>query len=390
MKTEIEIDLGYSPGRDDGSLWMVWFSCLTEMMLTCILVFISVWAIAKTSLFDYVPFLVVGDESLHVPSSGNQYRRLAIDLSSIYFFAILFYFGLMSFVAHHAKIFNHHLTREFTISPRSPRTDSVFGNAATTAATAVMGAGMAEYQRGQEWFGKYMPHDIKGRLQKDSGNVEAKELKDMYGKDWSSFPLAKYLIMNVHVNMSAAFAFGWMLWMPIVVCFFIFTFLHRFEQMGYIRIMAFFSGLSFFLIVGIAYYTKGISEFFESDPEEIETKYHDSFHTTWCNTETVVLKTLQFTLFVVYYGVARMVCQTWMWELHFKAVLALTICAMLLSIMFVLLVSPALPSFCAVMAMPPYVNNRNLTFMLYASKHDYGDGTGSKSLSASQFAKAKN
>ena len=36
------------------------------------------------------------------------------------------------------------------------------------------------------------------------------------------------------------------------------------------------------------------------------------------NTESIALGALQFTMFVVCYGVARMICQPWMWQETFS------------------------------------------------------------------------
>merc|ERR1719491_551294 len=81
-------------------------------------------------------------------------------------------------------------------------------------------------------------------------------------------------------------------------------------------------------------------------------------------TEAWVMCGLQFSLFFVCYGVARMICQPWMWELHFWPVFTLSLVALVSAILFVWLVSPAIPNFCGAMAMPPYVDDDNMQMML--------------------------
>merc|ERR1719207_393975 len=88
-----------------------------------------------------------------------------------------------------------------------------------------------------------------------------------------------------------------------------------------------------------------------------------SIHET-LNTEGIALGALQFTMWVLGYGVARMICQPWMWELHFWPVLTLTILALVSAALFVWLVAPAIPSFCALESIPPYVDHENLRTML--------------------------
>merc|ERR1719262_1246278 len=93
-----------------------------------------------------------------------------------------------------------------------------------------------------------------------------------------------------------------------------------------------------------------------------ETSRKKTIHNTF-PTETIVLGLLQFSLFFVCYGVARMICQTWMWELHFWPVLTLTVVAFICAALFILLIAPAIPSFCAAIAMPPYVDKNNFQCM---------------------------
>merc|ERR1719498_1219030 len=100
---------------------------------------------------------------------------------------------------------------------------------------------------------------------------------------------------------------------------------------------------------------------------EANHQYEQSLHTSY-DTEGIVIKLLQFTVFFTTYGIARMICQPWMWQMHFWPVLYLTIAAFILVIAFMVLAAPGIPSFCAVMALPPYVNPVNLKVMVLAAK----------------------
>merc|ERR1719498_150870 len=91
----------------------------------------------------------------------------------------------------------------------------------------------------------------------------------------------------------------------------------------------------------------------------VHTKHH---------TEAYVLRAMKFALFFQCYGVARMVLQGWMWELHFWPVLFITLSAIVLAICFIIFVAPAIPNFCTAMAMPPYINRVNLRIMLFIAK----------------------
>merc|ERR1719321_2075238 len=113
----------------------------------------------------------------------------------------------------------------------------------------------------------------------------------------------------------------------------------------------------------MAWYIRGIGKSFD----DAETPRAAIVHSTH-NTELIVLRVFQFALFFLCYGVARMICQPWMWNLHFWTVLCLTVVAFIKVILFVTLISPAIPSFCAVMALPPNVDSDNLAVMLHVAR----------------------
>lgn len=372
--SKLEILLGDPPGRDDGSLYIVWFNSLGEMMLTCILVYATVWIFCQTPFIDSVPFLIGygHSEGFHLPTTGNQYRKLFIDCSSIYFFSLLFYFMVMFPVARDAKSLTHKLTKGFGATPRgdeergwpesSQQLLKSIKHSRTLASGAVMGSlarSQSNFEKDREWFASCMDDEIASRSE-----PEAAELKQTLGHDWNSFPLPQYLIMQLHLDMTSLFAFSWTLWLPVVVCFACFAFLHFAYHLGYIRIMMCFSVLALAITISIGWWIKSISMFMHEGKEEVEHEYKNSIHTKY-KTDRWVIQALKFSLFFLFYGVARMVCQPWMWELHYWPVLFLTIFAIIIAIVFVTLVAPALPSFCAVMALPPYVNPENLKVMVY-------------------------
>merc|ERR1719326_411904 len=143
--------------------------------------------------------------------------------------------------------------------------------------------------------------------------------------------------------------------------------LHRFAHLGYVRIMGFFALVTLLIIIVVAMFSKSVVKEIreEKDPEPGAKK--ESIHNKY-PTEMIYLGMLQFALFVLCYGVARMICQPWMWELHFWPVVCLTVVAILSGILFVTLVSPGIPSFCALQSVPPYVDPDNLQTMLHIAK----------------------
>jgi hypothetical protein len=366
---EFIIALGDFTGRDDGSMYLVWLTCLSEMMLTCILVFITVWVICKTTLIDIIPFLVSAP-GFHMPNSGDQYRRLLVDLSSIYFFAILMYFILVFPIAGHATSLTHKLSKGFDVATPRPEAGVVtLGHIAS----AVSQADLKGRLGNRTWFAEAMKNEI------DSTHIpQAKELKEtvdtLYNGDWGKFPMPRYLVMNVHDHTQEFFEFAWYLWLPIVICYLCFAGFHRFLFMGYLRIMMAFTVIALLLIIAIGMYTVRKSEAFhvkKSGDHHVKIKNEEGQHLhKRMNTEFYILKSLQFVMFFQLYGVARMIGQPWMWELHFWPVLGLTVFALVWGILFIMFVAPVIPSFVAVMAVPPYVNKDNVKLMLHTVRVD--------------------
>merc|ERR1719316_2406725 len=103
--------------------------------------------------------------------------------------------------------------------------------------------------------------------------------------------------------------------------------LHRYQHMGYIRIMGALLLTFIVVLLGMA--------------------------------EWVMVFVLHYILFFLCYGAARFLCQKWMWQLHFWPVFMLLCLIVLLSAVFVFLIAPMIPLFAAAMAMPPYVDPSN-------------------------------
>merc|ERR1719482_2405497 len=106
------------------------------------------------------------------------------------------------------------------------------------------------------------------------------------------------------------------------------------------------------MIITMGYATKSfVRKIVENELNDVEQTVEKSkgFHEKH-NTELIFLGVMEFALFFVCYGIARMICQPWMWELHFWAVTILTCIALISAAIFVFLVAAGIPSFLCVMA----------------------------------------
>merc|ERR1719265_1366878 len=86
-----------------GTMYILWLNIFAEQMMVCLLVFLTVWLIAKTHLVEVFPVIIKPSDDMHVPHNADEYRRLALDICTIFFFAIVFYFSLMFSVAHNTR-----------------------------------------------------------------------------------------------------------------------------------------------------------------------------------------------------------------------------------------------------------------------------------------------
>jgi len=366
-----------------GTVLVVWLHCFADQMLVCIFVFLTVWILAKTPLVEFIPQIIKPSEDMHVPHAGEEYSRLAIDCCTIFFFAMVFYFGLMFSVAHEIRNTTSDL-EEF--EQETPRTQKRTKPSLLHQRT-IVNAAMGSVTRSADAFSNTQKHFVKHVRQQMAArdDPELKEISRLLNDDFNNFPLSKYLKMNIRMTGVQLFMFSWMMWLPVICLFLCLLLLHRFAHMGYVRIMGVAAVVVLLMIASMGWYTKALVKSIqekadEEDMEEMKSKEKKVHEVV--STESIVLGALEFALFFVCYGVARMICQPWMWELHFWPVLILSIVALLSAGLFVFIVAPGIPSFLCVMSLPPYVDPDDMAMMKHCAL------TSSKSSSPRSSAKA--
>lgn len=346
-----------------GAMYALWLHALAEQTLVCIMVFLTVWSLAQTSLIHIPPQLLRPSKDMRVPTDGEEYRRLAMDICTIFFFAIMFYYCLMFSVAHETRA----LTMELEDYDRKQATAAAAAAQSATASRRGMAGAMRPASNAQEFENcrKHFITHMTSEMQKTS-SPEYVEIQRLLGGDLQKFPLWHYLRLNVRLEVVELFSMSWKMWLPVVIVFAVLMCLHRYAHMGYVRIMSFFGLCLLGIILSMAWHIWGASDVIHKGVKP-DSARRETIHNK-VNTEGVWMVTLQFALFFLCYGVARTVCQSWMWELHFWPVLCLTILALVSALLFVWLVAPAIPGFCAVMAMPPYVDPHNIMMMRHVAQ----------------------
>mmetsp|Transcript_148026 Transcript_148026/g.256953 ORF Transcript_148026/g.256953 Transcript_148026/m.256953 type:complete len:920 (+) Transcript_148026:156-2915(+) len=378
-----------------GTLYTVWLEFASLQMLACLVVFLTIWLLDHCHVFDLLARDFPGSEFMRLPVAGSQYRKLAFDICVCLIMSLLFYFVLMFSVVHAAM----NKMRSWALSDRSETEDERHrdedeGDESTrsvgtvsTSNTVVEAAhklkkaitfyGTAdEFKQRKRYFVKHMAQHLpKLRSPRSESGMQMSEEMMM-----ERFPFWKYLRANVRSTMMSFLELGTPLWLGVIVTFVVLLFLHHVLHMGYIRVMTFFLvvqcatlGLSMLMIYKVNSVVE--SELTETeDDEDDESRLpssslsqqlkEDKRMSIAYHIKHGVLFMLQYTLFFLCYGVARSICQPWMWKLHFWLVLGITMISAVLTVIFVLFVSPLMTSFAASMAMPPYLDNENMAKMV--------------------------
>lgn len=340
----------YKRSDFDAYSWMThstmhisWLEYFAGELMVCLLVFLTVWLLGKLGMLDYLVLYMPENKEMHLPTRGSEYEHLAIDVCVVLFWAIVFYFGLSLSIVHAA-------------TKKLAEWAEMEGSEGETTGPAqrftMIGGSASEYAALKTYFTAHV-HSRPHLQQEIWGDTEQAQSQD--------FPLWSYMRAIIREGTEPFFAFGFVPWCMIIVTFVVFMFLHYFLHMGYIRIMAFFLGLLVFQMLAVVWFISGINKKLH-DPDNVQKLPADSIHNRY-NTEKIVAMSCFYNVFILCYGIARVVCQPWMWELHFWVVLNLTIVAIVLAIVFCVFIAPLFPVFLVAMALPPYLDPENIAMM---------------------------
>merc|ERR1719183_3412218 len=155
--------------------------------------FLTVWILAKTQLADVLPDIIESSEEMRTPHTGADYRHVALDICTIYFFAISFYFCLMFAVAHdtfHVTEALEHFEGVAQV-PKKSRRASVQASAVAMGSIATADQ---EFLAVKKHFVHHMHHAMA-----NSPNPTYKEIGRLLNDDLNRFPLSKYLKFEVRL-----------------------------------------------------------------------------------------------------------------------------------------------------------------------------------------------
>jgi len=340
----------YKRSDFDAYSWMThstmhisWLEYFCGEMMVCLLVFLSVWLLGKLGMLDYLVLYMPEHKEMHLPNKGSEYEHLAIDVCVVLFWAMVFYYALSLSIVHAATS----KLAEWAEMEKNEAKTTAFAQRFT-----MIGGTASDYAAIKTYFNKHV-HSNPQLQQEIWGDTEKAHSEE--------FPLWSYMRAIIREGTEPFFAFGLVPWCMIIVTFVIFMFLHYFMHMGYIRIMSFFLVLFVVQMLTVVWFISGINNKLY-EPENFEELHPNSIHNKY-NTEKLVAISCFYNVFILCYGIARVVCQPWMWELHFWVVLNLAIFAIVLAIIFCLFIAPLFPVFLVAMALPPYLDPENIAVM---------------------------
>lgn len=351
---------------DHLTAYIHWLEHLAAELCCCLVTFMTVWTMAQMGVFSVLNRFVQDHhyEHLHLPTTALEYRRLAFDMCVILFFAIIFYFALTLSVVH-ATMLKLRDWASFEVEAKA-------GNHGQGAESRFrIMANVSQFLAVRSYFIASIKADE--HMKNHFGPAKMASL------DENTFPFWLYMRLNVRQTIDHMYIFGLTVWFTILVTFGALLYLHFVWHLGYVRIMGFFAIQLVIIFVGMVYWIVSVNG---NTKKQISDVYDASgslsqrarmVGITDVNTEGIVIFMLHYVLFFLCYGASRMICQPWMWELHFWPVLCLTIFTVISTLVFCFLIAPLIPTFAAAQALPPYVDESNMILILEVMESEMKD-----------------
>jgi len=316
-----------------GTMYVKWLEAFANELMTSLIVYLLLWIMCQTGVFEYLPELLRGSSGLHKPSTGEEYRLLALDICVVLFFTILFYFFILFSVAQ-------------------------------SCTQSLVAWDKPEHDPGRH---KFNYDDMHAYLINSVEFIEPvwreRLMKVLGPAGVENFNLRKYITLATTHCCYHMIMFGWLIWGLIILTFLGFMISHGVLHVSYIRIALVYAIMAGIMFVPIVRAIQQIQENLVPGEGHCRNAVKASWIHRALPTELLICTMLHYCLFFLCYFAARMVCQPWMWELHFWPVCILTCCVLCIAICFYFLIAPVIPIFAACTALPPYVDDDNLDIM---------------------------
>lgn len=334
-----------------GTMVAHWIEHLALELMACTLVFLTVFGLAQSYFFELLPIWLPESKQLHLPTTGEEYSRLALDICGILFTAVVLYYLLA-----------------YAIVSAAQKQIAAWAKAGT--AVTRQGVGKTKTMgfnalKDLTSMSEYFIHHVQKQPKVFQAALEESEKQardmnmDVDGKKMNiaAFPFWKYLRVTVRYTLDGMTMFGWWMWLLICITFAVLMLLHYFAHIGYVRVTIVFLIILFFFGSFMLYFMKSAESFLANHSEQDGEIRTPRASVAFKGRQAVVItEIMQYVLFFLSYAFARVACQRWMWELHFYPVLGITIFTIFFTLFLVFAVAPVMPFFAAACYMPPYLD----------------------------------
>jgi len=356
-----------------GTIQEMWLRHFAEMLFNCTMTFLTVWIMAKTGLWEYSHMLLnPKGGGIHLPHDVVEYRRMAVDLCAVLFFAVILYFFLALSVVRITEVLLQKLTTECTNSqtPRSARTRSIMTQVVAFAADRT------------SWALVPLNYSVlrdtwRERVRKDD-DMDTYMKSEFLKPD---FDFLLYLRVCIKGKSDLFLEFGVFVWSLILITFYAFMTLHLHFHIAYVRIMTFYLCLTCAVLAGMTWrilnYNLEVERGLNNEEEEVMNTFQrrrsEASQKSFEENDWLFFAVLNYLLFMMCYGFARMICNSWMWELYFWNVVTVFCFTLGLAVFFTLVIAPLVPVFGTLSALPPNLSEKNSDVALMIAEGKTGD-----------------
>mmetsp|Transcript_34516 Transcript_34516/g.102539 ORF Transcript_34516/g.102539 Transcript_34516/m.102539 type:complete len:991 (-) Transcript_34516:30-3002(-) len=347
-----------------GTTQEMWLRSFAEMLVNCTMTFLTVWVMAKLKLWDNAEHILTPHAGgMHMPTDAQEYRRMAVDLCAILFFAVVFYFSLVYSVVRSTTVFLEHMSEEAAEEGLPLRAKSMITRVVSHFSSNSFVV-LSYKDLKDHWFENIS----------DDPSLDAATKASLMKPD---FNFLIYLRMSVNKTTSYTFEFGVFVWILIISVFWVHLALHLHAHIAYVRIMTTYLIVTIFVLVAmqlmIFKYQKEVQAevMGEREEEEVTARSRSTArqqrHESFVSGQYVFFSVLNFLLFMMCYGFSRMICNAWMWEMYFWNVVTVFCITLCLAAFFVALIAPLVTALGALSCLPPHLSKDHKELALIVS-----------------------
>lgn len=332
----------FNAAHHHDTMYWHWWGFFTGEMFVLMLVVFTLWIFNRCGIFDWwieIQFDLFPD--MHLPAEARLYKKSSYDIAMQVFFALVCFFGFIFCVVVSAT--HKEVQWKSIEDPNVP--------ARTSRSMVSLVTDEEEYFIMKEQF-----------MNGINAHPDLEQQAGWINEDTFQFWL--YLALNVRHNMTNIYCIRILTWVLLLLTFICFCFFHLYLHMAWIRLWCFFAALLALMFLFMAYKVKQrvVELDTQADTGNVKSFQGESLHEKY-NTERMAGTFLQFTIFFLCYGVARIIVSPWLWTYEFWTAVLACVLLIIFAFLFRLFCAPLLVIFIVIMALPPHIDPGNLAVL---------------------------